>query len=394
MLLAGFGCGVGAPAGSRHAPPAGGAPTSGPVAATTPVTPPPLLLDAWAGYKHRFIQEDGRVVDPERGAATTSEGQSYAMLRSVWLDDRRTFDSTWDWTQRNLGDPARGRLGWLWGRGPDGGWRLLEATSATDADEDIALALIFAAHRWSPAYRAPALVLLDRIWNEEVTQVGGRPYLTAGNWAPNNPGGPVLNPSYFAPYAYRVFAAEDRSHPWAQLVASSYDALEACTDAPLEGRAGRLPPNWCSLDPADASARPARGVDRPNDYGYDAFRVMWRIALDARWYGEPRATAYLKSHDFLLQEWRRQGRLAAEYAHHGAVLNSADDPTVYGGAVGSFAVADPAAAQEVRVRLEGTAAKDGDSGILLGRATNYYCQNWVWFGLALAYGSLGNLAAR
>jgi hypothetical protein len=57
-------------------------------------------------------------------------------------------------------------------------------------------------------------------------------------------------------------------------------------------------------------------------------------------------------------------------------------------------VADPAAAQEVRVRLEGTAAKDGDSGILLGRATNYYCQNWVWFGLALAYGSLGNLAAR
>ncbi len=87
-------------------------PATLPQASTAPIAVPPvesprpaLLTAAWIGYKHRFIQPDGRVIDFQRDQVTTSEGQSYAMLRAVWMDDRPTFDLTWRWTQDNLGDP-------------------------------------------------------------------------------------------------------------------------------------------------------------------------------------------------------------------------------------------------------------------------------------------------
>src|SRR5262249_47879637 len=49
----------------------------------------PLLVRGWAGYKSRFL-EGGRVVDPRAGRRTTSEGQAYALLRAVYMDDRPT----------------------------------------------------------------------------------------------------------------------------------------------------------------------------------------------------------------------------------------------------------------------------------------------------------------
>src|SRR5207245_8286518 len=131
------------------------------------------------------------------------------------------------------------RIGWLWGKAPDGSWRLLDANSASDADEDIALALLFAAHRWSSTYRPAAIALLDRIWSEEVATVAGQPYLTAGNWGPGAAGGPVLNPSYLAPYEDRIFAREDRVHRCGELVDTSYSAVHAGPAGPRHSGAAR-----------------------------------------------------------------------------------------------------------------------------------------------------------
>ena len=64
--------------------------------------PNTVLTDMWGTYKQQFIQEDGRTIDKGAGLITTSEGQSYTMLRSVWVDDRQTFDKAWKWTNVNL----------------------------------------------------------------------------------------------------------------------------------------------------------------------------------------------------------------------------------------------------------------------------------------------------
>ena len=59
---------------------------------TEPFSAYSVLSSSWEKYKEQFINQDGRVIDYSQGDITTSEGQSYAMLRAVWIDDKAAFD--------------------------------------------------------------------------------------------------------------------------------------------------------------------------------------------------------------------------------------------------------------------------------------------------------------
>ena len=272
--------------------------------------------------------------------------------------------------------------------------RLLSHDSATDADQDIALSLIFAAHRWKDAsYSQWAQRALHSLWQNDVATVNGIPYVVAGNWAAGgSSSGPVLDPSYFAPYAYRIFAGVDTAHPWVSLVDSSYHALSACSHAPLRaGSSVDLPPNWCVIDRSSGQVAAYTEKSDGDDYGYDAFRVMWRVALDQQWFGSPAARAYLAGQQFLRQQWQANGKLLAVYGHDGTGRAMYDDVGAYGGDAGAF-VGTPAAADLLRTKLlAGFTRSGGDA--YWGQADNYYQQNWAWFGVALLTGRLTNLAA-
>jgi endo-1,4-beta-D-glucanase Y len=367
-------------------------PAATPPAATAAPVLSGVLDQAWHGYRAAFVQGDGRVVDPERGGVSTSEGQSYAMLRAVWSDDRSTFDSAWKWTQDNLGTPETGLFGYLWGKDGRGRYSLLSRDSAADADEDVALALVLASRRWDDTgYLAGARGVLTSIWGHDVATAGGRPYLSAGSWAPGSrAGGLVVNPSYMAPYEYRVFASVDPGHPWAQLVDTAYAVIRDCTAAPLStGRSAGLPPNWCAISDT-GQAGPAPRMPSPDLYGYDAFRTMWRVAVDVRWNGSAEGRAYLGGATPLLRDWAAQHRLATQYTHDGRALGGPTDPTVEGGDVGALLVDDPAAAQSlVETALLPTFSTAG--GAHFGDPHNYYEQNWVWFGIALVSGAVQSL---
>jgi endo-1,4-beta-D-glucanase Y len=350
-----------------------------------------ILQPAWLSYTRTFIHA-GRVVDPRRGNDTTSEGQSYALLRAVWMNDRTTFDAVWAWTRDHLWDQSSQRFGWLWGSGAA---RLVSHDSATDADEDIALSLIFAAHRWKDAsYSQWAQRALRSVWQNDVATVSGIPYVVAGNWAATGTGaGPVLNPSYFAPYAYRIFAGVDTAHPWMSLVDSSYHVLNACSHAPLRaGASVGLPPNWCVIDRSSGAV--SSYADKPDgdDYGYDAFRVMWRVALDQQWYGSPAARAYLAGQQFLRQQWRKHAKLLAAYGHDGMGRAMYEDVGVSGGDAGAFLGTTEAGAL-LRTKFLSSFTQSG-ADAYWGQADNYYQQNWAWFGVALLTGRLTNLAAE
>ena len=150
-----------------------------------------------------------------------------------------------------------------------------------------------------------------------------------------------------------------------------------------------LPPNWCAISRATGRAVSFPTIANANDYGYDAFRVMWRVAVDAAWNDEPRARAYLDGSTFLRDQWSRDQRLDPVYAHDGSVVSSYDDPTIYGGDIGNFIVTDPAGAAQIEQLL--LASFHGTTPAYFGDAQNYYEQNWVWFGLALSGGALVDL---
>ncbi len=103
------------------------------------------LLANWSFYKYTFT-DDGRVMDPERSRITTSEGQSYAMLRALWTNDKEGFAQYWTWTKEHL-QRTDGLFSWKWDE------HVIDDNTATDADVDIALALLLAGRQFAnPSY--------------------------------------------------------------------------------------------------------------------------------------------------------------------------------------------------------------------------------------------------
>ncbi len=355
-----------------------------------------LLVQLWDTYKGRYMQQDGRVRDPQRTDISTSEGESYALLRSVWQDDRATFDRVLNWSVNNLQKPRGDKLfAYLWGKAADNSWKVLDSHAATDADQDIALALLLASERWNePAYLNQALEIVNDLWDKAIVNVAGRPYLAAGDWATASPR-PVLNPSYFSPYTYRLFARVDpnKNHDWNGLIDTSYQVIKDCTAASFdEGKPGKLPPDWCAIDKTSGSLVSAadQGKDFDTNFGYDAFRTLWRVALDYRLSGDKRALSFLQSLDVIREDWAKTQKLAAVYDHYGQPKETQEELSIYaGGGLALFTVLDPKQADKlVNTKLLPPLLKTGQgddpdpahSDPAQGRT--YYAQNWTWFGLA------------
>lgn len=272
---------------------------------------PALLRDSWRFYKGRFLVDGAHVVSNTYGG-TISEGQSYALLKAVWMDEPDTFERVWEWTRDHMRRPQDALFGWRWGTRKDGTQGLMEVENASDADQDIAYALLLAGERWKrPEYIREARAIIRDLWRLNVRELHGRLYLTPGTWEGFQWEYQTIDPSYFAPYVYRKFAQYDRERAagWQRLANDIYDTLEACTRLTQP----KLPPNWCAVryDISDGgpvivfSDRQGQGS---RDFSYDAFRVYWRMAMDAALSPEPgrsRSLAYLRQHRFLLTYWQR-----------------------------------------------------------------------------------------
>lgn len=334
-----------------------------------------ILDQSWRAYKDRFMQFDGRVFDPDAGSITTSEGQSYALLRAAWQDDKAAFATIWKWTADNLGYRANGCFAWKWGQRCDKSWGIIDPTWASDADQDIALALIIAASRFkNPEYMQEAKAVLAKIWEQEVVAYGGKPYLLPAPWA-KDMACPRLNPSYMAPYAYRIFARVDAGHDWQGLVETAYDVVEKASRASRLG----LPPDWCYLDPATLAVT-VQQHDALCDYSYDAMRTPWRIFMDWQWNHEARAKSYLESLSFLPDSWLEARTLRAAYSPAG-VMRSFDEPLAgFACVLPLFALTAPDLARQMLQERITPRFYDG----LWHPDKDYYGQNWAWFGIAAA----------
>jgi len=357
---------------------------------------PTFMLSAlWASYKTNYIEaSSGRTVDTQRNNITTSEGESYTMLRAVEADDKGTFDKSWQWTRQNL-QRNDNLFSWLYGQKPDGSYGILinegGQNTATDADTDIALALLFASQRWGDnSYADEAKKIIPAIWDEEVVEINGTPYITADNIEKTAKGQIILNPSYFAPYAYRIFAEIDTAHPWPKLIDSSYLVLNQSLLTPLDKKStAHIPPDWVSLTLTDASLVPAiTASTSTSNFGYDALRIPFRIALDYQWNQEPKARQFLDQLNFLHTEWQNNHKFVSTYGHDGTPLTDTEAPAMYGGTLGYFMIENPDAAKSMYIdKLQSLYSPDAQDW---KQKLSYYDDNWAWFGMALYNGKLIN----
>lgn len=345
----------------------------------------PILRQSWIAYRQRFIQGDGRVIDREANDRSTSEGQAYAMLRAVLINDPGSFARTLDWAENNLArkDGEGKRIdylwAWKWGRSDRGQWGTIDSNFASDADIDAITALILAARRWNcPEYLEKARIKLNDLWNSSVaTTPDGSRYLMPGpkNAFWNQPDSLILNPSYFAPYAFRLFAQIDPEHNWTDLVNSSYRALQGSSSLSKVS----LPSDWIVLNPMTGKFQPLPDAHTLKSlYGFDAFRVWWRVALDASWFQEPRAKQYLQQNMRHLQQlWRLQQKIPAQITLQGKPAVTYEATSQYSMLYAALRLVDPElAAQLYRQKLSPQYRNgfwDNDSA--------YYTQNLAWFAL-------------
>lgn len=357
-----------------------------------------MLRALWHQYKNNYLEPGTlRSLDKQQDDITTSEGQSYTMLRAVWMDDKETFDKTWQWTKDNLQREEDYLISWLFGEREDGEYGILTErggyNTASDADQDIALALLFASKRWNDeAYFGDAIGIIRDIWEKEVVISNGRPYLAANNLEKTAKKSTIImNPSYLSPYTYKVFAEVDPDNDWLGLAETSYEvAINSIEPVLDKSSSANLPADWVVLDKETGDIlAPDVSTGLTTNYSFDALRLPWRFALDYTITKDPRAKEVLDKIGHLKTEWTEKGSLVASYSHDGSRLMNIEAIAMYGGSLGYFMVVDPVLAQDIYLgkleRLYNTNESKWQT------AQSYYDENWAWFGMALYLGKTPDL---
>jgi endo-1,4-beta-D-glucanase Y len=239
-----------------------------------------VIVAAYDKWKSRFVTVSGAQssVQQIEQNDVVSEGIGYGMLIAVYMNDKPLFDGLWAyWKAHAAVTSATGQTALMtWRIGGAGG-----TGSATDADEDVAFALLMASRQWGGTY-TPALAsdMIGLVFTNDIdagsgTPKGGNQYLTIE----------PTNPSYFAPAYYREFAKVDAR--WSAVVTRVYQILGGAIVA-----SNGLVPAWCGNSCTAAAAN--QGSANPATdmlYQYDAHRVPWRIGMDYCWNGTAAAAA-------------------------------------------------------------------------------------------------------
>lgn len=361
----------------------------------------------WDAYSGHFLNADGRVVDFSANDHTTSEGQSYGMFFALVDNDRAHFDKLLAWTQNNMaqGDLGKHLPGWLWGKTPDGQWKLLDTNSAGDSDCWIAYDLIEAGRLWkNDSYSQTGRQMLALIAKQEVADLPGfgsmlMPGPTA-LWQHNNRW--TLNPSYVPLFLFQRFEQVDASGPWGAIEMNiprflrqsarhgfamdwvDYVPGDGFYPAPPPGAQAPAPDDQNKTKPADPATKAAPQAPAPEPKpplgSYDAIRVyLWAGMLNPE---DPvRADllsslagmgAYLASDDH---------QAPPEKVDANGLPEPEDGPVGFSAAVlpylwGNADLARVAARQRVRI----SARLDQSTG-LYGKNPVYYDQNLVLFAM-------------
>ncbi len=347
------------------------------------------LNQSWKVYKKFFLRSYGQIVDPSNGI-TTSEAQSYAMLRAVWADDKDSFDGVWQWTVDHLqfrkGDKL---ISWKWELD-----KLQDSTNASDADEDIALALLFAYKKWGDeSYLESAKEIIEDLGEHCVVEIAGINYFLSAHWeSVEQWNGFLLNPSYLSPASYRIFAQVDKNHDWEKTANDSYAVLEAIRTK--QGNKTGLPFDWALADKETGVISSANeyfdyDVDR---FSFDAFRTFWRVALDYAWFQSFQSEKYIKrENQFLEMQYNQQGTLPGGFAPGGEVVLPNSTLAIDAGYLSALMLSRDKSLIEKFYQEKFVDKYDEDTKYWGNDKYSYYDSNWAWFAVALKNGNLKNI---
>jgi len=246
------------------------------------------ITSAYTSWKNTFTEScgDDRIrVNFDTPSQTVSEGIGYGMLIAAYAGDQELLDGLWNYYNSFLND--NGVMHWY----IQGCSSVIGENAASDAELDVAMALIIADKRWGSSgtinYSTDASDLIATIKTHEIE--AGTNVLKPGDvWG----GSSTTNISYFAPGYYRAYKAHTNDASWDDVASKSYEIITANQTA--TGAVYNLVSDWCKAD-GNFSTLDVIVNDKKFEgkkYDYDAARTPWRIAMDYLWYGNSDALAY------------------------------------------------------------------------------------------------------
>lgn len=263
-----------------------------------------LVQGHWDYFRTNYIVAHGtdqyRVL--YKNNDTCSEAIGYGMLFAVLMendtnDTQDLFDGLYRFYLANTN--AFGLMCWLV---EDDGTQ--KTVAATDADEDVAMALLFADRQWGSSgsidYAAEAQIIVDNLAYIIRAPHYFFPPADAGNnylvndieWRKDK----VFNPCYFSPAWLREFYLLEQDSKWTNCLAGSYSVIEGY----LANNWNGIVPDWCNpIDLGVCQVSPYNTQDYYNPYStssaycytyyvmdYDGYRIGWRLGLDYLWNGD------------------------------------------------------------------------------------------------------------
>jgi endoglucanase len=330
----------------------------------------------WSAYSTRFIDNQGRVIDYQRGDMTTSEGESYALFFSLVANDRARFDQILNWTRNNLadGDLTTHLPGWEWGKAADGKWGLLDSHTAADADLWICYDLAEAGRLWhEPRYTALASIMAERIAHVEVVNLPGFGPMVLPGDAGFHPLPDVwlLNPSYVPLPVIQRLAVLNPSGPWS--------AITQRLPAFLRHSSPRgFAMDWVSYSPtggflpAGQPGPKGKPITKPKG-SYDAIRVYLWAGLSNPEAPESRADLAAVSG---MAAWLDKHLFPPETVSASGIPGKTDGPVGYSAAVIPYLIGMGKKSGTQQDRLE---AQLDPATRLYGRPPAYYDQNLAMF---------------
>jgi endo-1,4-beta-D-glucanase Y len=227
--------------------------------------------------------------------STVSEGIGYGMLIAVYMGDQTVFDGLWKYEQQHLN--MDGLMDWyIKADGTGVGVMPSGIGPATDADEDMAVALVMADKQWGGKgslgmnYLDYAKGQIAAIWNHEILNSNS---ILPGDWG--REGQTPVNISYFAPAYYRLFEKidTDTTHNWGAVITSCYTTLMSALNSSSKNQSNGLVPAWSTPQGAPNPGALGVGQTAPTNYQYDSCRTPFRIGLDWCWSAQSSAKAYV-----------------------------------------------------------------------------------------------------
>jgi len=328
------------------------------------------LVTAQGAAGHLRVQRTAS--DPKLDlGSTVSEGIAYGLLVAVYMNDQPLFDELWKYEQTFL--DANGLMDWY--ISADGNTRL-GMGGATDADEDMAWALLQADRQWGGKgtldrnYLDVAKDQIQRIWDHEVWDSKlARAGDLFGDWT-------NVNISYFAPAYYRVFSKVTGDTRWNDVIKTVYDTIDNALNDTNKNKTNGLVPAWCTSDGVPG------GTAGPGNYQYDSCRTPFRIGLDWCFFGETRAQAYVMKTSAFFSNIG-VSRIADGYALDGT-------PTPENPGKGSAAFVGPAGVGAMHDATYGPFLNQAYAAIAAGNLMAggvYYEESWTVLSLLMMTGN-------